>query len=108
MCEVYADEFISTFNAKKSIFLVFKGRKCVEANASICMCVTGDKIEISEFADHLGHRISINDNESMCNSAIASFWIYFNMFMCDFGHIYILLSKVNYLKCTVAAFMVPL
>ncbi len=50
------------------------------------MCVNGDTIEKSECADHLGHRISTNDNESMCKSAIASFWKYFNMFICDFGH----------------------
>ncbi len=33
----------------------------------------------------------------MCKSAMTSFWMYFNMFMCDFGHI--LLSKAIYLKC---------
>ncbi len=85
---LYAYEISITINAKKSIFLVFKGRECEEANASICMCVNGDKIEKSECADHLGHRISTNDNESMCKSAIASFWMYFNMFMYDFGHTY--------------------
>ncbi len=90
ICEVYAYEFSITFNAKKSIFLVFKGRECVEANATICMYVNGDKIEKSECADHLGHRISTNDNDSMCKSAITSFWKYFNMFMCDFGHTYFL------------------
>ncbi len=37
ICELYAYEFSITFNAKKSIFLVFKGRECEEANASICM-----------------------------------------------------------------------
>ncbi len=87
-CEVYVFEFSITFKAKKSIFLVFKGRECEEANASICMCVNGDTIEKSECANHIGHRISTNDNESMCKSAIASFWKYFNMFMCDYGHRY--------------------
>ncbi len=81
ICEVYTDEFNTTFNAKKSIFLVFKGRECVEANTSICMCVNGDNIKKSESADHLGHRISKN-----VKSAIASFWMYFNMVLCDFGH----------------------
>ncbi len=88
ICKVYAYEFSITFNTKKSIFLVFKGRECEEANSSICMCVNGDKIEKSECADHLGHRISTNDNQSLCKSAFASFWKYFNMFMCDFGHTY--------------------
>ncbi len=73
ICEECADEFSITFNAKKGVFLLFKGRECVEANSSICMCVNGDKIEKSECADHLGHRISTNDNESMCKAAIASF-----------------------------------
>ncbi len=73
---------------KKSIFLVFRDIECVEANASICMYVNGDKIEKNECADHLGHRIFTNDNESMCKSAIASFLKYFNMFMYDFGDTY--------------------
>ncbi len=85
MCKLYAYEFSITFNAKKSIFLVFKG---VEAIASICMYVNGDKIEKSECADHFSHRISTNDNESMSKSAIHSFWKYFIMFMCDFGRTY--------------------
>ncbi len=67
---------------------MFKSRECVEANASICMYANGNKIEKSEYADHLGHRISTNDKESMCKSAIASFWMYFNMFMCDVDHTY--------------------
>ncbi len=37
------------------------------------MCGNGDKIEKSECADHLGHRISTADKRSMCKSAIASF-----------------------------------
>ncbi len=36
--EVYADELSITFNAKKRIFIVIKGRKCVEANANMYMC----------------------------------------------------------------------
>ncbi len=52
------------------------------------MYVSGDNIGKSECGGHLGHRISTNDNESKCKSAIASFWKYFNMFMCDFGHTY--------------------
>ncbi len=59
-----------------------------EANASIYMFVNGDKTEKSECAVNLGYRISTNDNESMCKSVIVSFWMYFNMFMSDFGHIY--------------------
>ncbi len=81
ICKLYTYEFSITFNAKKCLFLVFKGREYVEANTSICMYVNGDKIEKSECADHLGHRISTNDNESMCKFAIVSFWKYFNMFM---------------------------
>ncbi len=72
----------------KRVFHVVKGRECEEANAGICMCVNGDKIEKSECADHLGYPISTNDNESMYKSAIASFWKYFNLFMSDFGHTY--------------------
>ncbi len=44
-CKVYSYEFSITFNARKSIFLVFK--ECVEACTSICMCVNGDNIEKS-------------------------------------------------------------
>ncbi len=39
ICEVYADEFRITFNVRKSIFLVFKGREYVEAYASTCKYV---------------------------------------------------------------------
>ncbi len=68
----------------------------MEANASICMYVNGDKIEKSECTDPLGHRISTNDNES----AISSFWKYFNMFMCDFGHTcYFVKSKLFKIYC---------
>ncbi len=38
ICEVYADEFSITSNARKSIFLVFKGGECVEANSSMYVC----------------------------------------------------------------------
>ncbi len=55
ICELYAYEFSITFNAKKSIFLVFKGRKCEEAHTSICICENGDKIEKCKCTDHLGH-----------------------------------------------------
>ncbi len=44
ICAEYAYEFSITFNAKKSIFLVYKGREYGEAVASISMCVNGDKI----------------------------------------------------------------
>ncbi len=66
--------------------LVVIGRECVEGNASSIVGVNRGPIEKSECADHLGHRISTNDKESVCKTAIASFWMYFNMFIGDFGH----------------------
>ncbi len=71
--EVYADEFSVLFNAKTSIFHVFKGRECVEANASMCTCVNEGKIEKGECVGHLGHGISANAKECICKSAIASY-----------------------------------
>ncbi len=66
----------------------------------VYVCVNGDKIEKSKCADHFGHRISTNDNESMCKSVIASFWRYFIMFMCDFGHTYSFIkSKLFKIYC---------
>jgi len=98
ICEVYAHEFSITFNVKKSVLLVFKGRECSEPE--VCVYVNGDKIEKSVCADHLGHRVSTNDKESMCKAATASFWKYFNMFMCDFGHTYsIVKSKLFKVYC---------
>ncbi len=70
----------------------------MEANASICMCVNGDKIKKSERADHLGHRMFANDKQSMCKSAITSFWMYFNMFIYDFGHTYFFVKSKLYKK----------
>ncbi len=69
----------------------------MEANASICMCVNGNKIEKSECADHLGHRISTNDNEFMCKSVIAIFWKYFK-YKCVILVTHILLSKSKLFK----------
>ncbi len=64
------------------------------------MCVNGNKIEKSECADHLGHRIFTNDNESMCKPVIACFLMYFNMFMCDCGHTYSFVkSKLFKMSC---------
>ncbi len=56
----------------------------MEANASICMCVNGDKIEKSESADHLGHRRTM----SLCVSLQLLVSGCILMFMCDFGHTY--------------------
>ncbi len=100
---VYVDEFSIICNAKKSIFLIFKGRECVEVNDSMCMCVNGDKIEKSECADHLVHRISTNDK-----SAIANFWMYFNMFMFDFGHTYSFVKSKLFKKYCCSFYGAPL
>ncbi len=72
------------------------------------MYMNGDKIEKSECADHLGYRISTNDNESMCKSAIASFWKYFNMFMCDFGHTYSFVKNTLFKIYCCSFYCVPL
>ncbi len=64
------------------------------------MCVTRDQLEKIECADYFGHRISTNSKESMCKAAIPSFWMYFNMFMYDFGHRYSFIeSELSKIYC---------
>ena len=91
ICEIYADEFDVTFNAKKSKLLLFVGRECNDPDVSVI--VNGAKIEKSESTDHLGHKISTRDRDSICTNGVAAFWKGFNIFMSRFGHVY------SFLKC---------
>ncbi len=77
------------FNGKKRKLLIFKGKGCkigikkIEDN--------GDTIHSSEIEDHLGHRTSVSDKDSIISAAIASsiplsaaiasFWKAFNLLM---------------------------
>ena len=91
ICEKYATEFNVKFNGNKSKLLIFKGKGCKIGTNTIE--VNGDTINGSELVDHLGHRISISDKESMISAAIASFWKAFNLLMSDFGGVY------SFIKC---------
>ena len=87
ICEVYADEYHVLFNGPKSKLLVFKGRDCV-LPLDVCIYVNGQRVGIELCADHLGHKVSSTDDESMLKGALSSFWRYFNNFMSEFGHLY--------------------
>ena len=91
ICEQFADEFNVKFNGTKSKLLIYKGKGCNIGTKSIN--VNGDIVHSSESADHLGHRISVKDKDSMISAGIASFWKAYNIFMSDFGSVY------SFLKC---------
>ncbi len=92
ICEKYASEYNVVFNGKKSKLLIYKGRGCKISVDNVR--VNGDVISCSNEADHLGHRISVNNNnKAMITAAIAQFWKSYNIFMSDFGAIY------SFLKC---------
>ena len=91
ICENYANEYCVLFNGRKSKFLIFKGKGCVEATATIT--VNDSPLDNVEKANHLGHVISVNDKDSLVSDAIRNLWKSFNIFMADFGHIH------SFLKC---------
>ncbi len=72
ICEEYAIEFNVKCNEKKGKCLICNdkmykiGIKIIEVN--------GDTINSCEMADHLVHRISVSDKDSMKSGAITSFW----------------------------------
>ena len=82
-CSKYAEEYGIKFNDKKSQCMFFRGKK---------LC-SGDEIKVSESAVHLGHRISSSDKHVGIKGALSNFWKGFNMFMCNFGHVY------SFVKC---------
>ena len=86
-CELFADEYDIMFNAKKSKYMVFSGRYCNDVHKNDIF-VNGAKVEMVDSADHLGHRLSSTDSNSMINAAVASFWKSFNMFMGNFSQCY--------------------
>ncbi len=45
-------------------------------------------ILVQDYTDiHLGHRLNIDDKDSIVSAAIVQFWSIFNLFCADFGHI---------------------
>ncbi len=50
----------------------FKGKGCKMAIKTIE--VNGDTIHSSEMTDHIGHRTSVSDNDSMILAGADSFW----------------------------------
>jgi hypothetical protein len=91
ICEMYAAEYDIKFNGSKSRYMVYKGRECTVYNTDIY--VNCDKVECVTSADHLGHRLSTVDKNSMVNTAISHFWRSFNLFMANFGHSYALVKN---------------
>jgi hypothetical protein len=92
ICEEYADEYNVNFNGLKSKFLVFKGRDCI-LPLNMFVCVNGERVVCELDVDHLGHKVSSQDKDSMVKSATGCFWRYFNLFMAEFGHVY------GFVKC---------
>ncbi len=76
-----------TFNVNKSKLMFFKEREFVKS-VSVSVSLTGNTVECETEADHLGHRGSSQDSDSLVKSTINSFWRCFNLFAAEFGHIY--------------------
>ncbi len=66
--------------------MVVKGQNCDFLNIDIN--VNGDVVANVTSADHLGHRISSVNNNSMIQAAEAQFWGSFNLFLPNLGHSY--------------------
>ncbi len=80
------------FNGNKSKLMFFKERECVKP-VSVSVSVNGNTVECEIEADHLGHRVSSQDSDSLLKSTINSFWRGFNLFAAEFGHTY------GFVKC---------
>ena len=91
-CSKYAEEYGIKFNGKKSQYMFFRGTNCAQETKEPFI-VEGDEIKVSESAVHLGHRISSSDKHVGIKGASSNFWKGFNMFMCNFGHVY------SFVKC---------
>jgi hypothetical protein len=69
--EQYADEYDIQFNGTKSKYMVYIGRNCDVYYEDIY--VNGEKVEQVTTADHLGHRLSTTDKNSMITAAVGNF-----------------------------------
>ncbi len=82
ICEQYAAEFDIKFNGAKSKYIVYIGRNCVVHHKDVF--VNGEKVERIVTVDHLGHRSSTVDKNSMIKAAESSVGKSFNLFMANF------------------------
>jgi hypothetical protein len=82
--------------------LIFKGKGCKIGTNTIE--VNGDIIHGSEMDDHLGHRTSINDKDSMILPVSGKSLTYSCLILVVFIH----LSSANYLSNIVVVFMVQI
>ncbi len=57
------------------------------------VCVNSQRVVCEVEADHLGYRIYSKDKESNVKAAICGFWMYYNLFIAEFGQLY------GFLKC---------
>ncbi len=87
ICEDSARDYNVVFKGNNKKIMFFKGRKCVKP-MSVSVHANGNTVKYETEADHLGHRVSGQDSESLVKSAIHSFWRGFNRFAAEFGHTY--------------------
>ena len=85
ICEQYADDYCVKFNSAKSMYLVFRGRKCKPDNRTVVF--NGTELQSVQDAVHMDHRVSTFNKDNVVDDGIAEFWRGYNMFMGDFGHI---------------------
>ena len=73
ICELFSDDYDVLFNGPKSKFLIFQGRDCT-VNLDACITVNGNDVPRTNDADHLGHRISSESDDSLVEYATNNFW----------------------------------
>jgi hypothetical protein len=84
-CLEYADAYKILFNGTKSQYLVFNGRGNPKVKSHLD--INGVILENVNSATYLGHKIDVQEPDSLVLDANAKFWKSFNMLMADFGHI---------------------
>ncbi len=94
ICELYAAQYDIKLNSSKNIYMHYIGRECNVFNTDIF--VDGDKVEQVTFADHLGHKVTAINKNSIVNAAQSQVWRSFNLFMVNVGHSYGICPSMKY------------
>ncbi len=88
MSDDYTSEYNEAFNCNKSTLMFFNGIGERVKYMSVSVSVDCNTVECQTEADHLGHRFSSQNSDSLVKSAIDSFWRGFHLFADEFDHTY--------------------
>ena len=73
------------YNGSKSQFLIFVSNLGSHVKH---ISIDGNVLQNVNEADHLGHWVSVINNDCMLQHALSQFWHSFNIFRVDFGRLY--------------------